>query len=181
MQNPQTDIDLRIGPLSPDDDPALGVPEYVYPISAGIYGGLLGGLAMIPFAIAYGLLSGKGIWYPLNLIAATVIRTWQQYAPEQLAAFHISGLIVGLTIHAIMSVGLGAAYATLLPTLPGRPLIWALVVGPMLWFGATFAGLPLLNPVMHNLVDWPSFALANIAYSFVLGMWVARTPKIPAN
>ncbi len=168
-------------PISSDEDAALGVPEFVYPISAGIYGGLLGGLAMIPFALIYGLLSGKGIWFPVNLIAATVIRAWQHYSPEQLAAFHISGLVVGLTIHAIMSAGLGVAFATLLPTLPGRPLYWALIVGPLLWFGATFAGLPLLNPVMHGLIDWPSFGLANVSYSLVLGAWVARTSKVRAN
>ena len=170
-----------LGLSQAEEDPSLGVPAQVYPISAGLYGGLLGGLAMIPFAIAYGLLSGNGIWYPVNLIAATLIRTWQNASPPELAQFNLSGLVVGLALHILISIILGIAYEILLPTLPGRPQIWALVVGPLLWSGTTFAGLPLLNPVMAQLVDVPSFALANIAYSLVLGTWVARTPKVPAN
>ncbi len=181
MENQRPDPDFRIGPLTPEEDPKLGVPAMVYPYSAGIYGGLAGSVAMIPFAIGYGLLSGNGIWYPVNLIAATVIRVWQDLPPTQLAQFHIGGLVFGLTIHFLVSTGLGLTFAALLPTLPGRPIYWAFIVGPILWFGATFGVLPLLNPVMARLVDWPSFGLANIAYSLVLGSWVGRTPKIPAN
>lgn len=163
-----------------DGGGTIRIPAMVYPYSAGIYGGLLGGLAMIPTAIAYGLISGRGIWYPVNLIAATFFRSWQQASPEQLAQFGGTGLIVGLAIHFVMSAGLGLLFAVLLPTLPGRPLYWALLVGPILWFGAVYAGLPLLNPVMARQVDLPSFALANLLYSLILGAWVARTPKIRA-
>ncbi len=163
-----------------ENSSALRVPAMVYPYKAGIYGGLLGGLPMIPVALAYGVMSGHGIWYPVNLVAATLIRSWQQATPEQLAQFSIVGLLVGLAIHLAMSAGLGLIFAILLPTLPGQPLYWAFLVGPILWFGAVYAGLPVLNPVMARYIDLPSFALANILYSLVLGVWVARTPKIPA-
>lgn len=181
MQKEKPVLELRMGPLHPDEDPALGVPAMVYPYSAGIYGGLLGGLAMTPFAVAYGLLSGNGIWYPVNLIAATLIRDWQQYTPYQISDFNLAGVLIGLAIHFAVATGLGLAFVTLLPTLPGPPLFWAFIVGPILWFGATFGILPLLNPVMARLVDWSSFGLANITYSLVMGIWVARTPKIKAN
>ncbi len=157
------------------------VPEMVYPYSAGIYGGLLGGLGMLPFAIAYGLMSGNGVWYPVNLIAATILRDWQSASPVQLAEFSIAGLIVGLALHIVMSTILGLSFAVILPTLPGSPVFWAIVVGPILWVGAVFAGLPLLNPVMARLVDLPSFALANLSYGLILGITVARTPKIRAE
>lgn len=160
--------------------PIRRVPETVYPYSAGIYGGLLGGLFMIPVAIAYGLMSGHGVWYPVNLIAATVIRSWQLASPEALAQFSAVGLALGLAIHVLMSAGLGLLFAIVLPTLPGRPLYWAFLVGPILWFGAVYAGLPLLNPVMAQRVDLPSFAMANILYSLGLGLVVTRTHKIPA-
>ncbi len=156
------------------------VPATVYPYSAGVYGGLLGGLAMVPVALLYGVLSGRGIWYPVNLVAATLIRSWQQATPDQVAQFSIEGLVVGLAIHILMSAGLGLLFAILLPTLPGQPLYWAFLVGPILWSGAVFAGLPLLNPVMARYIDLPSFAVANILYSLILGTWIARTPKIPA-
>lgn len=156
------------------------VPATVYPYAAGVYGGLLGGLAMVPVALAYGILSGRGIWYPINLVAATLIRSWQQASPEQVAQFSVGGIVLGLAIHILMSVGLGLLFAVLLPTLPGQPVYWAFLVGPVLWAGAVYAGLPLLNPVMARYIDLPSFAVANIAYSLVLGIRVARTPKIPA-
>ncbi len=156
------------------------VPAMVYPYAAGIYGGLLGGLAMVPVALAYGVLSGRGIWYPINLVAATLIRSWQQASPDQVAQFSVPGILIGLAIHIVVSVGLGLLFAILLPTLPGPPLAWAFLVGPILWAGAVYAGLPLLNPVMARYIDLPSFAVANIVYSLVLGLWVARTPKIPA-
>jgi hypothetical protein len=60
-------------------------------------------------------------------------------------------------------------------------VFWAFAVGPILWAGAIFAGLPLLNPVMAKNIDLLSFAIANIIYSLVLGLWVIRTPKIEAK
>ncbi len=150
------------------------VPARVYPYTAGVYGGLAGGLGMIIVGLVYGLLSGHGIWYPLNLIAATVIRSWQHASLAQLEQFSFAGLVVGMAIHILMSIGLGLAFAILLPTLPGPPLVWAFVVGPILWAGAVYAGLPLLNPVMSRLVNLLSFAVAN---SLILGVWVTRTPK----
>lgn len=164
------------------EQPAIRrVPETVYPYTAGIYGGLLGGLVMIPVAIAYGLMSGHGIWYPVNLIAATLVRSWQHASPEALAEFNLTGLLLGLVIQIIMSAGLGLLFAIVLPTLPGRPIYWAFLVGPILWFGAVYAALPILNPLMVEHVDLPSFALANILYSLVLGAWIDRTAKIPAD
>ena len=49
---------------------------------------------MIPVALVYGVLSGYGIWYPVNLIAATVFRSWQQASPAQMAQFSLEGLLV---------------------------------------------------------------------------------------
>ena len=49
------------------------LPEKVHPISAGVKGGVLGGLVMPLPALAYGLASGNGIWFPVNLLAGMVI------------------------------------------------------------------------------------------------------------
>src|SRR5580704_7814161 len=48
------------------------LPLETYPISAGIKGGLAGGVAMAVLACAYGLLKAGSIWYPINLLAASV-------------------------------------------------------------------------------------------------------------
>jgi len=46
------------------EDTKGGVSSHVYPVQAGLVGGALGGGAMVFVAIIYGVLSGKGIWYP---------------------------------------------------------------------------------------------------------------------
>lgn len=159
----------------------IKVPAMVYPYSVGVVGGLWGGLAMLPVALAYGIISGHGVWYPVNLIAAMLIPSWQQASVDQLVQFSLPGLVVGLAIHIFMAILLGLTFAILLPTLPGNPILWAFIVGPLLWAGAIFAGLPLFNPIMAQYIDWPSFAAANIVYSLVLGGWVYRSPKVPAK
>ena len=155
----------------------MRVPAEVYPYSAGVVGGLLGGLAMVPTAVAYGLLSGRGIWYPVNLIAATLVPAWQEASQEEMMQFHPEGLLLGLLIHLVMSTALGFLFAVMMPALPHTPIFWAFVVGPVLWAGAIFAGLPLLNPLMARNIEPVSFAIANILYCLVLGLWVHHTPK----
>ena len=49
------------------------LPEKVHPISAGVRGGIVGGLVMPIPALAYGVLSGHGLWFPVNLLAGMVV------------------------------------------------------------------------------------------------------------
>src|SRR4029077_4381374 len=53
----------------PGELPRAWLPLEVYPISAGIKGGLAGSVAMAVLAMLYGLLSQRSIWYPINLLA----------------------------------------------------------------------------------------------------------------
>jgi len=54
----------------------------IYPVTAGIKGGIAGSVAMAILASVYGLLHGS-IWYPINLLAAVVhadpLQLTQQY------------------------------------------------------------------------------------------------------
>lgn len=168
-------------PSAAEDRRELGVPTHVYPYTAGLVGGALGGAAMAIPALAYGFLSGNGPWYPLNLVAATVMRGMQNLPPQALAQFNLAAAVVGVAIHLIVATAIGLLFAVLLPTLPGRPLLWALLIGPLLWFGGTLIVLPQINPVMSNLLDWPSFGIANIVYGLVMGYWVAQTPRVHAE
>jgi hypothetical protein len=156
-------------------------PAEIVPYRAGIRGGLAGGGVMVGIALAYGLLSGRGIWFPVNLIGAVLIRELQGAPPEVLARFHLPALLAGLLIHGLLSALLGALYGLILPTLPGSPLAWAVIVGPLLWLAATFAILPIFNPVMARYVDWPSFALAHVAYGLTMGFIVARAARRPGG
>ena len=153
-------------------------PEWVYPYPAGAVGGFLGGVAVAIVGASYGLISGIGPWLPVNVVAATLMRGMQEYSPAVLRQFDPMALVVGLLLHMGMSVGLGVMFSFILPALPGRPLYWGPVIGPLLWVGASIAALPILNPVMAQNVEWISFALANVAYGLVLGLWIDRTPMI---
>ncbi len=163
----------------PDHD--LGFPTHVYAYTSGVIGGAVGGVAMAVPAFAYGWLSGHGIWYPVNLVAATMLRGLQGAAPQELAAFNPLAFVVGLILHLIVASLVGLVFAILLPTLPGRPVLWAVIIGPLLWFSTTLIVLPQINPVMSQLLDWPSFGLANIVYGLVMGTWVMRTPMVEAD
>ncbi len=55
-----------------EDPTELGFPTHVYPYTAGMIGGLVGGVTMSIPALIYGFGSGYGPWYPVNLIAATI-------------------------------------------------------------------------------------------------------------
>src|SRR5580700_4359970 len=53
--------------------PRAWLPLETYPISAGVKGGLAGGVVMAVLAAVYGLVSGNGIWYPMNLLVAGLL------------------------------------------------------------------------------------------------------------
>jgi len=163
------------------DLPEDSVPAWVYPYKVGVTGGALGGLVMVAVAIMYGIFSGRGVWLPVNLIGATLVRDLQGASIETLSQFSSAALVAGLLLHAAISVGLGFVFAVLLPTMPGPPMIWSLTVGPLLWSIASLLVLPALNPVMAEHVEEGSFFVAHVVYGIVLGWWIPRTPKIHAE
>ena len=57
--------------IAPELPRAL-LPLETYPVSAGIKGGLAGAVAMAVLACLYGIIKQGSIWYPINLLAATV-------------------------------------------------------------------------------------------------------------
>ncbi|MGH2621759.1 MAG: hypothetical protein ACRDHG_14490, partial [Anaerolineales bacterium] len=73
---------------------------------------------------------------------------------------------------------LGVLFSFLLPALPGRPLFWGPVIGPLLWVGASVAALPVINPAMSANLEIISFAIANVLYGLLLGWWIDRTPMV---
>jgi uncharacterized membrane protein YagU involved in acid resistance len=159
----------------------LARPTEIYPFQAGIVGGLLGGVAMVVVGAITGLVIGRGLWYPVNLLAATAVRDFQTMSPEQLSHFSLSGLFVGIVLHFTISIAIGLAFAFLLSLLPGHPLVWSLIFGGILWVFADIVLLLPLNPIMAQLVNVPSFLIAHLAYTVILGLWVSRYEKIPIS
>src|SRR5262245_4289254 len=63
------------------------LPIEIYPISAGIKGGLAGSVAMAVLAALYGVLTHGSVWYPINLLAAVVYAQPHLLSIEHLTAF----------------------------------------------------------------------------------------------
>src|SRR5215831_13654874 len=128
----------------------IRLPEQVHPISAGLKGGLFGGLAMPVPALLWGLFSGYGLWYPVNLLAGMVLPGVGRMTVPELEQFHASLLLVALVIHIVMSVVIGLIYGVLLPTLPEvpRPIAWGGLFMPILWTGASYLGMRMVNPAL---------------------------------
>ncbi len=159
----------------------VGVPvasENVYPYRVGIMGGLVAGAVMALAMALWGAMSGHSVWYPVNMIAATVLRPLQNASPAEIESFMPAAALVGTLLHGLISIFLGMIFNTLLPTLPGSALVWGVIIGLLLWVSAQYALLPLINPMMDQLMYEPTFLLANVAYSLVLGWWVNNAEKI---
>ncbi len=147
----------------------LRLPNEVHPISAGIKGGLLGGVLMPIPALAWGLWSGHGIWYPVNLLTGLVLPGVDRMGVGELEQFRLPILLLGLTIHVINSATFGMIYGVLLPTLPSlpRPLAWGGLAMPMLWTALSFAMMGLVNPLLSKGVDWPWFIASQFVFAVV--------------
>ncbi len=149
----------------------LRLPEKIHPISAGVRGGIAGGLVMTVPALLYGILSGHGVWYPVNLLTGMVLPGIEKMSEAQLSQFDamLAGLAIG--IHAVMSVVIGLTYGVLMPTLPPipKPMAWGALLMPVMWTAVTFGAMQFVDPVLAREVDWPWF----IVSQFVFGLAVA--------
>ena len=138
-------------PVAPDLPRAL-LPLETYPVSAGIKGGLAGSVAMAVLACLYGLLKQGSIWYPINLLAATVY-TQSLHSWHDLAEGIPSGKLLcwRCVIHLLTSLLVGLLYGAMLPMIPRRPILLGGVVAPILWTGLLHSMLGLLNPLLNQL------------------------------
>ena len=158
----------------------LRLPTEIHPISAGVRGGIVGGIVMPVPALAYGLLSGHGIWYPVNLLAGMVLPGIGQMTGSELEQFRLSLLLLGIFIHVVLSVVLGLIYGVLLPTLPAipRPIAWGGLLMPLLWTGVSFAMMGSVNPVLAKGVDWPWFITSQFLFGISAAIVVIRSPGL---
>ena len=158
------------------DMPRAYLPLETYPVSAGIKGGMAGGVAMAGVACAYGLISHGSIWYPINLLAAVVYA--REVTTAQMAAFHFSLLMVAIAIHLATSLLVGVLYGAVLPMFPRRPIFLAGFFAPLLWSGLLYSMLEYINPVLSQRVNWVWFIASQFAFGIAAGIVVARQQKI---
>ena len=153
------------------------LPLEVYPVAAGVKGGLAGGVAMAVLAAFYGIISGRGFWYPINLLASGFFPARQ--TTEQIAAFHWNSLIIASLIHLATSLLVGLLYGATLPMFPRRPVLLGGVIAPILWSGLLHSLFELFNPALSHRVDWFWFAVSQIGFGIAAGIVVSRQERIP--
>src|SRR5215470_1493958 len=117
------------------------LPLEFYPVSAGVRGGIAGGIAMAALAVLYGIASGHGVWYPINLLAAGF---FPSASTAQLSQFYPSAFGIAVAIHGVTCLLVGVLYGAMLPMLPNRPIILGGVIGPVVWSGLLHASLDLI-------------------------------------
>jgi hypothetical protein len=154
------------------------LPLKIYPYSAGIRGGLVGGAAMAVLAILYGLIGHGSIWYPINLLAAAGSANISAMTYEQLRAFNGTGFLLATIVHLIGSALIGLLYGVALPMFPRHPILLGGILAPLFWSGILHAGLGIMNPALQARIQWGWFIASQFAFGMVTGFVTARHEPI---
>ena len=154
------------------------LPLEIYPISAGIKGGLAGSVAMAVLAMLYGVLSHTSIWYPINLLAAGFFPAAATDTTAEIATFHLRAFLIAIPIHLITSLLVGLLYGATLPMLPRRPVLLGGFIAPLLWSGLIHGILGIVNPVLNQRIDWLWFVATQAGFGIVAGLVVSRQERM---
>jgi hypothetical protein len=150
----------------------------IYPISAGLKGGLAGSVAMAVAAVLYGVIWHGSIWYPINLLGA-VVYAQTDVSTAQISAFHIELLLVASALHLTTSILVGLLYGAILPMLPRRPILLGGVFAPLVWTGLLHSVLDIIDPLLNQRIDWLWFLISQVAFGVVAGIVVVRQVRVP--
>ena len=157
------------------------LPLKTYPISAGIKGGVAGAVAMAVLACTYGVLQAGSIWYPINLLAATVYAQSLALGTAQLNSFHSDSFAIALVLHGVGSIFVGLLYGAMLPMFPRRPIVLGGLIAPALWSGLLYSIIQLLNPLLASHINWFWFIASQIAFGVVAGLVVLRQRRVSTH
>jgi hypothetical protein len=157
------------------------LPLKVHPVSAGVKGGLAGGAVMPLPAFTWALVAGHSIWFPVNLLAGILLPGMGGMSPAELEQFRPTLLLIGIIIHAAMSLVIGLLYGVLLPTIPQRA-VWQMICGgllvPLIWTGLCYGLMSVANPAMRANVNWYWFAVSQFVFGLTAATVVLRSEKV---
>ena len=154
------------------------LPIEVYPVTAGVKGGLAGAVAMAIIASIYGIVTHHGVWYPINLLAAGFFPGEVTQTAAQIGQFQASSFAIACVIHLTASLLVGILYGAMLPILPSRPILLAGIAAPLLWTALLHSIIGIVNPVLNRRVDWLWFVVSQLAYGIVAGIVVSRQVRV---
>lgn len=161
------------------------LPVETFSVTAGIKGGIVGGIAMVVPATIFSLIKFHSFWYAANLLAAGGFVSWAGESDQFLAQFHPMGLLAALGIHGLTSILIGLLYGAMLPMFPRKPILTAGFIAPLLWTGILYSALGIISPILNQRIQWPWFVVSQIAFGLVCGFVVnmhvrVRTPQFQA-
>jgi hypothetical protein len=150
------------------------------PVLAGVVGGLIGGAAMALPAVAWASASGRGFWYPINLLAGMVVPGPGNLEGAELGSFHLDWFLAACAVHAVLAIGFGVLFALVAPRLPPMPgpIAWGGLILPLLWTGATYGLMGVVNPALQERVDWFWFILSQFVFGVTAALVVLRSGMV---
>jgi hypothetical protein len=158
--------------------PRAWLPLKIYPISAGVKGGLAGAVAMALLAMLYGIISHGSIWYPINLLAGSLYAPSAMPSVEQMLHFRLAWLLFALALHLATSLLVGLLYGAMLPMLPNRPILLGGLIAPLIWTGLLYHIIGYVNPLLDERINWWWFTGSQVAFGIVAGLVVLRQNKV---
>lgn len=158
------------------------IPGAVHPYSAGVFGGLVGGIAMAIVACAWGKLFQDSIWLPINLLASAGDPRFSGASLEMLKEFNMIGLIVAIVVHVTTSALVGLLYTVLLPMLPAkREWLYGGIVTPLIWSALIGATIHFVSPMLDAHINWVAFVLSQVVFGMVCGFIVYKSTRVDAQ
>jgi len=154
------------------------LPLKIYPVYAGVKGGLAGGVAMAVMAALYGLIFYHSVWYPINLLAGTLYSPSTTPTIEEMMHFNAGWFLFALGMHITMCLLVGLLYGAMLPLLPRRPIVLGGIIGPLLWTGLLYHIIGYVNPLLDQRINWWWFAASQVAFGIVAGLVVSRHHRV---
>jgi hypothetical protein len=152
------------------------LPLEIYPVAAGVKGGLAGSVAMAFLAVTYGIISGRGFWYPINVLAAGFFPSSR--AGAEIGTFHWEFLLIATVVHLIISLLVGLLYGAMLPMFPRRPILLGGLIAPVLWSGLVHTIVGFIAPRLTQQIDWVWFLLSQVGFGIVAGVVVSRQERV---
>ena len=152
------------------------LPLEIYPVSAGVKGGVAGSIVMAALAVIYGVSSQHSVWYPINLLAAGFFPRLESTA--ELNAFHGDALAIASILHVATSLLVGLLYGAMLPMFPRRPVLLGGAIAPIMWSGLLYSVLEVINPILNRRISWPWFVISQVGFGVVAGIVVSRQTRV---
>ena len=128
-------------------------------------------------AVLWAAASGRGFWYPINLLAGMVVRGPGNLEGAELGTFHADWFLVASAGHVVLSISFGVLFALMISRLPSMPapIAWGGLVLPLLWMGISYALMGVVNPVLQDRVDWAWFIVSQFVFGVVAAVVVHRS------